>query len=217
MYVYLPSCNFTAACPDSSKKIKAYLAAKPDVRVAGCCRPTQKTLAAGDTVLSICLTCSAITREVSPQVGEMSFWDYLLHDPDFPWPDFGGERMTVQDCWRARHKPALQKAVRACMARMHLEPVELEENFEKTQFDGVWRFSDAPIRRNIGIAPVYFSEVQEHGITPLPPEEQQARMTAWAKQYTTPRVLTYCNACLQGVRMGGADGVHLMELLTARL
>ena len=49
---------------------------------------------------------------------------------------------------------------------MHLEPVELEENFEKTQFDGVWRFSDAPIRRNIGIAPVYFSEVQEHGITP---------------------------------------------------
>ena len=28
MYVYLPSCNFTAACPESSKKIKAYLAEK---------------------------------------------------------------------------------------------------------------------------------------------------------------------------------------------
>lgn len=217
MYVYLPSCNFTAACPKSSAKIKAYLAQKPDMKVSGCCRPTQKTLTAGDTVLSICLTCSAITREVSPQAREMSFWEYVLTDPDFPWPDFHGEKMTVQDCWRARNKPALQHAVRDCMRRMNLEPVELEENFEKTQFDGVWRFSDKPVKVNIGIAPVYFTEVRDHGITPLPPEEQQACMVEWAKQYRTDRVLTYCNACLKGVQMGGANGVHLMELLTTNL
>ena len=217
MFVYLPSCNFTAACPESSKKIKAYLAEKEGFRVAACCRPTQKTLTAEDTVLSVCLTCSAITREVSPQAREMSFWEYVLTDPDFPWPDFGGERMTVQDCWRARNKPELQRAVRACMRRMNLEPVELEENYEKTQFDGVWRFNEASYKRNIGIAPVYFTEVRDHGVDLLPPEEQKRRMEEWAKQYTTERVLTYCNACLKGVQMGGAEGVHLMELLTANL
>lgn len=217
MFVYLPSCNFTAACPESSRKIKTYLSQKEQVRVAACCRPTQKALTADDTVLSICLTCSAITREVSPQAREMSFWEYVLTVPGFPWPDFGGERMTVQDCWRARNKPELQKAVRECMRRMNLEPVELAENYEKTQFDGVWRFNESSVQRNIGIAPVYFTEVQARGLELIPPQEQAARMTEWAKQYTTDRVLTYCNACLKGVCMGGARGVHLMELLTARL
>ena len=103
------------------------------------------------------------------------------------------------------------------MRRMNLEPVELEENYEKTQFDGVWRFNEASYKRNIGIAPVYFTEVRDHGVDLLPPEEQKRRMEEWAKQYTTERVLTYCNACLKGVQMGGAEGVHLMELLTANL
>ena len=60
MFVYLPSCNFTATCPQASKWMKDYLAQKPDVKVAGCCRPTQKTLTADDTVLSICLTMLAL-------------------------------------------------------------------------------------------------------------------------------------------------------------
>lgn len=215
MLYYLPSCNFTAACPESSKKIKAYMAQQPGVTVAGCCRPTQKQLTQDDTAITVCLTCAAITREASP-AGEQSFWEYVLWDEHFPWPDFHGEKITVQDCWRAGNKPGLQKAVRACLERMNLVPVELEENYEKTQFDGVWRYNPV-LQKNLDVAPVYFEKVAETGLTLIPKEEQAARMQEWAKQYKTDRVLTYCNACLRGVQLGGANGVHLMELLTTNL
>ena len=35
MYVYLPSCKFTQANPEASRRLKAYLGAKTDFRVAG--------------------------------------------------------------------------------------------------------------------------------------------------------------------------------------
>lgn len=215
MDIYLPSCNFTAARPEASRKIKAYLTSR-DIQVAGCCRPTQKLLTSEDRVISICQTCSAITREASPQASEISLWEYLLTDNDFPWPDFQGEEMTIQDCWRARHKPALLDAVRLCMEKMNLRPVELAENRENTQFDGVWRFQPVA-KKNLEIAPNYFGEVAATGLELLSPEEQKVRMEAWVSQYTTSRVAVYCTACLKGAELGGAHAVHLLELLTANL
>ena len=215
MLYYLPSCNFSALCPEASRRIKAYLAKKPGVTVSGCCRPLQKRLTEEDTVLTICLTCAALSREASAAQVK-SVWEYLLEDDAFPWPDYGGERVTVQDCWRARENPALQQAVRACMRRMNITPVELEENLERTRFDGTWLMNPVA-ERNMQLAPRFFGEVQEHWTTPLPPEEQQRRMTEWASQYVTDRVAVYCNSCLSGVRMGGAGGVHLMELATRDL
>ncbi len=216
MFVYLPSCNFTAACPDASRKIQAYLARKPGVRVAGCCRAEVRRLEPQDTAITVCMTCAAIVEEAAPQAEQISLWSYLFSDEAFPWPDFHGEPMTLQDCWRARHRPELHRAVRRCMERMNLTVVELEEREAAAQFDGVWRYNPVAAR-NLAIAPDYFGQVRDHGIELLPPEEQARRMVDWARRYETKRVATYCNACLRGVRMGGADGVHLLELAVQAL
>lgn len=216
MYIYLPSCNFTAAYPEISKKIKNYLASKPDIKIAGCCRPTQKQLTPKDTVLSICLTCSEITNEVNPDSPQMSLWEYLIADPNFPWPDLQGEEMTIQDCWRARNKPAMLNAVRTCMVNMNLRPVEISENREKTQFDGVWRYNPV-LQKNLEIAPNYFQQIAKSGVNLIPPAEQKSRMKSWVSQYTTKRVATYCMACLKGAKLGGANAVHLLELLTINI
>lgn len=216
MYIYLPSCNFTVARPEASKKIKQYLSSKFDVKVVGCCRPQQKQMTPEDTILSICLTCSAITNEVNPDTPEKSLWEYLLTDNNFPWPDFHGEEMTIQDCWRARNKPTMLDAVRACMVKMNLRPVEIAENREKTQFDGVWRYNPV-LQKNLDIAPKYFQDIAQTGLELIPPDEQKARMEAWVSQYTTERVATYCTACLKGTLLGGANAVHLLELLTINM
>lgn len=216
MIYYLQSCNFTAASPEASHKIRGYMEKKEGVEVPGCCRPSQKRFQEGDTVLSICLTCSAITREVSPHAAEMSFWEYVLTDTDFPWPDYDGEKMTIQDCWRARKKRSQMEAVRECMKRMNIQPVEIAENYENTQFDGIWRFNPVQ-KRNMDIAPAYFTQVQEHGLELIPQEEQLARMKEWVRQYKTERAVAYCSACVKGMRLGGANGIHLMELMTANL
>ena len=123
---------------------------------------------------------------------------------------------VIQDCWRARNKPAMQKAVRECMKRMNIVPVELEENFEKTRFDGVWLYNPV-VQKNLDIAPEYFTHIRDNDVELLPPEEQKARMVEWAKQYGDRRAVTYCTACLKGTLMGGAKGVHLMQLITKTL
>lgn len=216
MIYYLPSCKYKAAHPQSSQKIQRYLSGLPDVRIAGCCRVSQSLFAPGDTVLTNCTSCAAITDEVSPQAKECSVYEYLLGIPDFPWPDYAGEAITVQDCYRSRHKPAMMRAVRECLRRMDLRPVELAENLENTRFDGVFQF--APVAKgNLELAPAFFTPIQQSYVEPLPPEEQKKRMQEWVRQYRTDRVVVYCNSCLAGVRLGGANGVHLLDLITRDL
>lgn len=102
------------------------------------------------------------------------------------------------------------------MERMNLTVVELAENRERAQFDGVWRFRPVA-KRNLDIAPAYFSGVQAHGLELLPEDQQRRRMEEWTKQYQTERVAAYCNACVKGIALGGAKGVHLLELATKEL
>lgn len=42
-------------------------------------------------------------------------------------------------------------------------------------------------------------------------------MREHAAQYTTQRAAGYCNACVAGMKMGGADAYHLMELAVQNL
>ena len=212
MYYYLPSCNFTKSWPEASARIKAYLAGKEDVTVCGCCRPMQGKLTGADTFLTICQSCSAICREASPAAHELSIWEYLLTDPDFPWPDYGGVSVTIQDCFRARNKPEVQDAVRECMRRMHLAVVEIAENREACMFDGVWLMRPA-VPRNLKIAPEYFTDIARHYIHEETEEAQVAAMKEWCSQYQTEYIAGYCNSCVNGICLGGAKGVHLMELM----
>lgn len=212
---YLPSCKYKAAHTESGLKIQKYLK-EAGAEICGCCRISQNLFGKDDIVLTNCSSCALITDEQSPQAKEISIYEYLLDDPAFPWPDHHGERITVQDCYRTINKPETQKAVRSCLQKMNMVPVEIEENYEKTRFDGTFRY--LPISKsNLLLAPAVYQEMNKNYIEILPAEEQKKRLTEWVKQYTTSRVTVYCNSCLKGVLLGGADGIHILDLITAEL
>ena len=48
-------------------------------------------------------------------------------------------------------------------------------------------------------------------------EKQKEELEKWVSQYTTDRVTVYCNSCLKGVQLGGADGVHILDLIARDL
>lgn len=216
MIYYLPSCKYKAGHAESSSKIQRWLDKKEGVQILGCCRTSQALLHEGDVVLTNCTSCSAITNEVSPQAKEISIYEFLLSDPDFIWPDYHGEQITVQDCFRSTHDPEMMAAIRECLRRMNMVPVEIEENLENTRFDGPFQFANVS-NSNLTLAPKFFTKIQEEYVEVIPPEEQKKRMTEWVQQYTTNRVVVYCNSCLKGVLMGGADGVHLLDLIARDL
>ncbi len=213
---YLPSCRFKAGHKETSEKIQAYLRTKDDLVIAGCCRVSQGLFKEGDRVLTNCTSCAIITDEVSPQTKEISLYEYLLEDRDFKWPDYHGEAITVQDCYRSKHKPEMQKAIRKCLEKMNMVPVEIEENFEKTMFDGTFRYE--PISAsNLKLAPKYFEKLQKEYIEVLPVEQQKKELENWVSQYKTDRVTVYCNSCLKGVLLGGANGIHILDLIARDL
>ena len=45
------------------------------------------------------------------------------------------------------------------------------------------------------------------------PEEQQAIMEAYCRQFGGEIVVCYCHYCYEGLRVGGADAAHLAQLL----
>ena len=45
-----------------------------------------------------------------------------MDDDGFDYPDYGGEEITIQDCWRARGRHSLHDAVRELM-REHVAQI----------------------------------------------------------------------------------------------
>ena len=215
MLYYLPSCNFTIAHKETSAVIRKYLKEQKGMDIGLCCRVMKNRLQDGDEILQNCPNCSWIIGENNPAVMQRSIYEYLIEDEMFPWPDYHGERITVQDCLRSAERPAEQHAVRTMLEKMNMVPVELEENYEKSRFCGTWLY-DPVDPRNLKDAPERYAWVKETGMmTVLDPEEKLQRMKDWVSQYETDRVVVYCNTCLKGVLLGGTDGIHILDLAFA--
>ena len=132
---------------------------------------------------------------------------WLDRQEDFPWPDYSGLVVNVQDCWRDRKHPEIFQAVRSCLGKMRVQVREMEENRERSVFCGNLHFEPhlpeniAPVNARPGV-PLYDF-----------PEEEQARLFAeQTAKYTAPLAVTYCNRCTAGISLGGGKAVHLMEL-----
>lgn len=107
-------------------------------------RGGKPSLTPDDIAVTICQSCSAITREADKPAAELSVFEVLDADADFLWPNLRGETLTLQICG---------------------------------------------------------------------PEDLQRRMEEQALQIQTARAVGYCNACVRGLRQGGARAEHLMALI----
>lgn len=211
-YIYFPSCKLTAYLSESSKKIQDYLGEKYGMNITGCCRPNHNKLTEQDIAVYICNTCAAFIREDAPQAKAISVWEFLAEDDEFPWRDYHGEKMTVQDCWRVYDNRTQQDAIRKILERMNIEIVEIENNFEKTDFCGT-SLLEALSPQNGEFAPIRFIENARDKFIPHSKEDQEKIMKEYCTQFTTDKVVCYCTACVQGVKLGGVKGIHLLDLM----
>lgn len=211
--IYFPSCNFTRQAPELSARIKAFLSER-GVEITGCCRVNHKALAPDCMALTICQTCRIIIEENHPDARCMSVFEYLDGLADFPFPDYGGEAMTVQDCYRAKNHPGERAAVRSLMRKMNINVVELPGREEEIDFDGAWMFRPV-MEGNRKLAPETFGRV-EKDLRPESPEWVERYLREYCGRFETARVACYCNSCLAGLERGLPEGkraAHLAELL----
>ena len=110
-------------------------------RVEGGCRFDKTPWAAGDTALYFCQACRE-TLEARPgnQLALENLFVWLAEQEDFPWPDYSGLTVNIQDCWRDREHPEIFDGARACLKKMGVAVLEMEENREKSVFCGNLHF-----------------------------------------------------------------------------
>ncbi len=217
MLRYFPSCNFTKLRPETSQKARYYMRSR-GADITGCCRPGHKLPGIGDTAVTVCESCNLIISENRPDIPLMSLAEFMDRDADLVFPDYGGEKITVQDCLRAKNRPGERAAVRSLLRKMNFEIVELEgfdgpEDAEVRNFDGAWLY--APMNGgNLALAPGSFSQYNDR-VTPLSPEEAGLRLKAYCERFETGRVCCFCNTCLSGLERGLGEGraFHIAELV----
>lgn len=210
-YYYFPSCKTTAQFVDASKQARQYIEEKFGIKPVGCCRVNHKKLTPEDTALVVCNNCAAIIEENSEANIEF-IWSVIDQDENFPFPDYHGEKMTIQDCWIAFEKREVQNTIRSLLHKMNIDIVELEENYEQTKFCGVNLLSPCT-KSNAQLAHKRYVVDYPHMFTPMEPEEQINYFKKYCKQISTDKVVCYCKFCTDAINMGEKKGIHLLELL----
>lgn len=232
---YIASCIFTSKFPKLSKQVQEYVHIKYGFPIVRCCVPKYKIqffqdkmpedyrdewselpdcadFQPGDTVYSLCHNCSAIIEETKPGVIVKSIWELILSDEDFIYPDYHRTKITVQDCWRAKERIEEQKTVRTLLQKMNFDIVELEDNYDKTDFCGISTYRPAP-KRNIVMAPHRFVENAAGKFGDYTEEEQKTFMEQYCERFETDKVVACCHYCLEGLELGKIDAKHLASLL----
>lgn len=211
-HAFFSSCKAKATYPNASEKLHKYIQEKYGIEPIGCCKVKYRELTHDDTAIVVCNNCAAILEE-SSQVKDIRFvWELIDADVSFPFPDYHGEVMTIQDCWIAFEKRHIQKAIRSLLSKMNIHYLELEENYGETRFCGTNLLSPCT-EINAKLAPKRYVEEGAHMFTPCTEEEQVERFQKYCKKVKTERVACYCKFCTEAINLGGKRGVHMLELL----
>ena len=203
MLTYYPSCNFTKASPETAKRLSAYLSRR--MHSAGCCRTDKHPLAPGETALYFCQAC----REVlSPRMPVENLYVYLDLDDALSLPSYQGLEVDLQDCWRDRDHPEIQAAVRSLLSKMQIRWVDSPDGGEHSRFCGNLHFEPRWPENLARMAQYPGLSIQQ-----MPPEVQADLMAEQVADYRCGWAVAYCNRCVSGIRLGGGNSVHLLELI----
>lgn len=203
MYVFYPSCNYAISSRENAQKLRAFM--KEKMQVAGCCLVDKREVSCEDIGIYMCQNCR---RTIENKVKTMSLWEYLL-EIEYPLPDYHGEKMVLQDCWRDRNHPEVHTAVRELMRRMHIEIVEMKENRENAKYCGTLHYetNDAHLLELLRQYP-------DMKLSALPQELQVALMKDNFKDVDEDlTIVVDCNRCKKGAQLANRKVVHLMDLI----
>lgn len=210
--VFFPSCKEKQDHPRESEKVKEYLYQRFQIEPVGCCRAGHKKLTPDDKAIVLCPTCACIIEE-SSLTSKVSFlWEIIDQDPNFVFPNYHHEAMTIQDCWSAKGRTGMQKAVRSLLKKMNIDVIELEDNYDQTTFCGT-KLVNPCLKSNQILAPKKYGGDNAKMFKPIVKDKQKAYFENYCQKFKTDKVVTYCHFCNEGIQMANKQSIHLIELL----
>lgn len=153
-----------------------------------CCKHEPK-LEKGTCVINTCAGCDRRFRELYEGISTVSLWEILADNDDFPFPDYGGKEMSIQDACPTRTEERVHRAVRKLLQRMNIKVIEPENNCTKAVCCGD----------------------SFYGV--LPVEQVKEQMKRRAGEMPCEDVAVYCISCIKSMHIGGKRPHYILDLL----
>lgn len=188
-YLYAPGCALVSYKPHLAEKLKEYVVKKygeMDTLLTCCFDVPEK--AAGSCIITPCATCVEQYAKVADCTTVLFLKD-LVESEDFPFPDYGGIRMSIQDTCAARKQPETLTVLRRLLERMNIELVEPEHTGSRARCCGQ----------------VFYGKLEISKV--------EAMMKKRADEMPCEDVVVYCASCIMSMTVGGKKPRYILDLL----
>jgi Fe-S oxidoreductase len=153
-----------------------------------CCRH-EPQLAVATEVINICPGCDRRYRNDYAITSTVSLWEVLADSDFFPFPDYGGKTMTVNDACPTRDRVGVHSAVRKLLEKMNIAVIEPKNTRTTGTCCGDSFWGEIPV------------------------EQVKKQMTRRANEMPAEDVVVYCVSCSKAMFIGGKKPHYMIDLL----
>lgn len=189
-YLYAPGCALMIYKPHLAEKLKTVIEehyGKMETLLS-CCFNTPE-LEPDTCIITPCSTCNNRYRTLYKECTSSYFLATLAESDTFPFPDYQGISMSIQDTCSGRTDELYLNAIRKLLKRMNINIVEAEKSGKRGKCCGQVLYGKAP------------------------QEKVEAYMKARAQEMPEENVVVYCASCIQGIMLGNKKARFIIDLL----
>ncbi|HPS79620.1 MAG TPA: hypothetical protein PLS53_15775 [Thermoanaerobaculaceae bacterium] len=188
--VYAPGCALMLYKPELARKVLGCLRAElghVDEHLT-CCKH-EPGLPPATRVVNTCPGCDKRYRQLYEGVSTISLWEVLAESSTFPFPDYGGQLMTVLDACPTRDQGRVHEAIRTLLGRMNIAVEEPSNTRTSGTCCGDTFYGALPVER--------VKELMAKRAGEMPAED----------------VVVYCVSCCKSMHIGGKRPRYMVDLL----
>lgn len=188
--VFAPGCALMLYKPQTAEKLHLILNENMGEmeKLLTCCKhePGSEEMT---EVINVCPGCDKRFSNDYKNTTTTSLWEILAETENFPFPDYHGKMMTINDACPVREKGKVHEAVRVLLKKMNIELIEPERTRSKSICCGD----------------------SFYGLIPM--EEVVDKMKQRASEMPSEDVVVYCISCIKSMFTGRKHPRYLIDLL----
>ena len=190
MMAFAPGCALMIYKPHLAEKILTLLNDHVGSMemVSTCCK-REPACIEDRNIINICPGCDKRYRNDYKDISTVSLWEILAESDFFPFPDYGGRKMSIIDACPTREQVEVHNAIRTLLKKMNIILVEPEKTGIHGTCCGDTFYGTLPTPK--------VKELMKKRTAEMPEED----------------VVVYCISCTKSVFIGGKTPRYLVDLL----
>ena len=190
-YIYAPGCALLSYKPQLAERLKEEIEKTYDKvgTMQTCCFSRPEVDPSDLCIITPCTTCAQNYAKQYPEAQIRFFLSDLAESETFPFPDYGGARMSIQDTCSARTNPVFLATLRRLLERMNITLVEPAKSGSRAKCCGQIMYGKADNAKIENFMKVRAAE--------MPCDD----------------VVVYCASCIYSMQVGGKNSRYILDLL----